>query len=489
MQLLRGNAESFNGYVSEVANTMKFRFLGLGFLWAWIYATWFTPTLFPASTGLTVRNDLSWSISAGVVALTLFVMPLLLRDRELSTVPFIPKIAGPLTSIGAALMASSALFGIDSAALSLVGAAVTGVASGWLWMLWGEFTGKVDQELTELFVPLCIAVPAITLFSTIFITGPVAGIAVCLLPTVSNILLLLSLNDEEVVHPVELLPVDERPRYMGNFVRIGLGSMALFTCIGFTWGMLEYNQVVAYGGTHLLPYVLGAVAAIIISVLMISYSSHLDLFSLYRGLVPVALFGLLFLAVQSPWGKSIALALITCAQYMFDVIIWIYFSRVVRCGVCSGGVAIGINRGFIQVGVMLGTILAMYTPTLIAEGHLSLPFVAFALSVVTTTIVLLMLSKTDDFEKIMGREPSMQAKVGGVTDYDRMCTELAEEHDLTPREREILGYLARGRSLPYIRETLVLSKNTVGTHVRNIYRKLGIHSKQDLLDLFENDGL
>ena len=70
-----------------------------------------------------------------------------------------------------------------------------------------------------------------------------------------------------------------------------------------------------------------------------------------------------------------------------------------------------------------------------------------------------------------------------------MCTELAEEHDLTPREREILGYLARGRSLPYIRETLVLSKNTVGTHVRNIYRKLGIHSKQDLLDLFENDGL
>lgn len=53
------------------------------------------------------------------------------------------------------------------------------------------------------------------------------------------------------------------------------------------------------------------------------------------------------------------------------------------------------------------------------------------------------------------------------------------------REAEILGYLARGRSQPYIREELVLSKNTVATHVKHIYQKLGVHSRQELLDLFE----
>lgn len=483
MQLLQNNAESFNEYISEAANTLKFRYLGLGFLWAWIYATWFTPVLFPLSTGLTVKNDFSWSVSAGVVALTLLAMPIMLRDRELSTVPLISKVAGPLTTLGSLLMGAASLFGIDQPSLSLAGGIITGISSGWLWMLWGEFTGKVEQEVTELFVPLCIAVPAVVLFFTTLTTGPLAGIFVCLLPSASGVLLLLSLNDDDVVRPVELLPLDERPRYMGNFIRIGLGSMALFSCFGFAWGILDYSSLIVYGGSHLAPYELGAGAAIVISVLFISYSSHIDLFSLYRSLVPVALFGLLFLVFPNTWGKSLALALITCAQYMFDVIIWIYFSRVVRCGICSGGTAIGINRGFIQAGVVLGNLLAMGTPTLMAEGHLSLAFVAFFLSVVTTSIVLIVLSKTDELEKIMGREPRPSAK--GSTDYDGICDKLAENYSLTSREREILGYLVRGRSLPYIRETLVLSKNTVGTHVRNIYRKLDVHSKQDLLDLFE----
>ena len=45
--------------------------------------------------------------------------------------------------------------------------------------------------------------------------------------------------------------------------------------------------------------------------------------------------------------------------------------------------------------------------------------------------------------------------------------------------------LAQGRSQPYIRDALVLSKNTVSTHARHIYSKLEVHSKQELLDLVE----
>ena len=48
--------------------------------------------------------------------------------------------------------------------------------------------------------------------------------------------------------------------------------------------------------------------------------------------------------------------------------------------------------------------------------------------------------------------------------------------------------LAQGRSQPYIRETLFLSKNTVSTHIRHIYRKLDIHSKEELIDLLQKDA-
>ncbi len=65
------------------------------------------------------------------------------------------------------------------------------------------------------------------------------------------------------------------------------------------------------------------------------------------------------------------------------------------------------------------------------------------------------------------------------------CAAVAVSYRLTPRETEILSLLAHGRNAPYIQEKLVLSRNTVKTHVQNIYAKLGVHSQQELIDLVE----
>ncbi|MFR8044592.1 MAG: helix-turn-helix transcriptional regulator [Eggerthella lenta] len=42
--------------------------------------------------------------------------------------------------------------------------------------------------------------------------------------------------------------------------------------------------------------------------------------------------------------------------------------------------------------------------------------------------------------------------------------------------------LAEGRSSSYIAGELVLSDNTVRSYVKNIYQKLDVHSKQDVID-------
>ena len=51
MKALGRYADSFEGYARELSNTMKFRFLGLGFLWAWIYATCSPPCSSPHLRG------------------------------------------------------------------------------------------------------------------------------------------------------------------------------------------------------------------------------------------------------------------------------------------------------------------------------------------------------------------------------------------------------------------------------------------------------
>jgi DNA-binding NarL/FixJ family response regulator len=60
--------------------------------------------------------------------------------------------------------------------------------------------------------------------------------------------------------------------------------------------------------------------------------------------------------------------------------------------------------------------------------------------------------------------------------------------ELTKREREILGYIASGKSNPQIAESLYLSEATVKTHRKNMMRKLGVNNTAGLVKYaLEND--
>ena len=81
--------------------------------------------------------------------------------------------------------------------------------------------------------------------------------------------------------------------------------------------------------------------------------------------------------------------------------------------------------------------------------------------------------------RVVERESGEQA-------FEDRLLQLAEDARLTEREREVFGLLARGRNARYIQETLVVSYNTVKTHVSHVYAKLGVHSQQELIDVVES---
>lgn len=82
-----------------------------------------------------------------------------------------------------------------------------------------------------------------------------------------------------------------------------------------------------------------------------------------------------------------------------------------------------------------------------------------------------------------GRSDASVASVGEVDLYERKFAEATLGAGLTEREAEILMMYASGRSAVYIAEELYLSNYTVKTHLRRCYAKLGIHSRQELLDM------
>jgi LuxR family maltose regulon positive regulatory protein len=53
--------------------------------------------------------------------------------------------------------------------------------------------------------------------------------------------------------------------------------------------------------------------------------------------------------------------------------------------------------------------------------------------------------------------------------------------ELSSREREVLGYLQTGLSSAEIANALFISANTLKTHQRSIYRKLGVASRREAI--------
>jgi DNA-binding CsgD family transcriptional regulator len=62
--------------------------------------------------------------------------------------------------------------------------------------------------------------------------------------------------------------------------------------------------------------------------------------------------------------------------------------------------------------------------------------------------------------------------------FDEIAPQTAQLVYLTPREREILSYGAEGKSIPVVAAILSISDNTVNFHLKNIYKKLGVASRQ-----------
>lgn len=75
-----------------------------------------------------------------------------------------------------------------------------------------------------------------------------------------------------------------------------------------------------------------------------------------------------------------------------------------------------------------------------------------------------------------------------VPAIERACEAVAGRCMLTARELDVLLLLARGRNAAYIQEELGLTRSTAKSYVADVYRKLGVHSHQELIDVVEARG-
>jgi DNA-binding CsgD family transcriptional regulator len=66
--------------------------------------------------------------------------------------------------------------------------------------------------------------------------------------------------------------------------------------------------------------------------------------------------------------------------------------------------------------------------------------------------------------------------------------QISKKYHLSKRETQVLELLVQGRGVPYIAKTAFISQNTVKSHIKNLYQKMNVHSRDELLDTVYGTG-
>ena len=133
----------------------------------------------------------------------------------------------------------------------------------------------------------------------------------------------------------------------------------------------------------------------------------------------------------------------------------------------------------VLIGWLVGALVTAYD---VLKGNEAILATVCIVAVVAVTVYGLSPDRVWTASELV--KPAEGARLGT---WKEACKKVAVRHSLTPRETEVFELLAKGRNAAHIEEELVISNHTVRSHMLNIYRKLDIHSQQELIDMVEQE--
>lgn len=153
------------------------------------------------------------------------------------------------------------------------------------------------------------------------------------------------------------------------------------------------------------------------------------------------------------------------------------------------GFAFGIEFAMMGVGSLMGAL---------PRGAGGENQVMYVIALVLLCMYLLVVPLVSAYRKHKGKVdgPGMEASnfvqervVIRPVDADELqqrCEAIAARSGISQSELAVMVLLAAGQTVAAISRRLSLSENTIRSHSKAIYRKLDVHSKQELIDLVAN---
>lgn len=358
----------------------------------------------------------------------------------------------------------------------LMGLFVAGLGNAWLWICWGDVYASLDTESVEVVAIGSVFVQVVVTLVVFALPAAAQAVAVLLMAPISCALYLLSLRDQRAGMLAPASASSERSdeafdnAFMMRFV-VGLG--APITLAYFMWG--SGFAIPSLGDGVEVVAVVGLLVFVLVFLGFVRFSSGFSVAAICR--VELALVVAACLCALGWAGYALSRAFVFAAILISQYFILVYCARLFRQGfgnvVYTFGVGQLLNHGFGWIGSAAAT-LGMAT---IGEAAFSpsVGCVVCAMAFVVVALVRSPLAVSGDVKPLSTDGADKAQRIGA----------LVEAYHLSAREAEVFALLAHGRSAPYIRDELTVSLNTVSSHIKHIYGKMGIHSRQELIDLVD----
>lgn len=470
-----------------------FQTLGLAFAHAWNWAVLFSPFIF-SSTGTLSGILINVSVSSYLLAMLLTV---LLTNRLLTKLGSAPKarISTILALLSLAILIDNAFplqgqWSVLRIALWFIG----GIGTSSLFFLWESRLPDEDaREKRDSYLHMAITslIGGIFLLFLAFMQSESRIVVLALFVALSVLFALFGTRrhgdyaEVEKGHTISR-PVDRLSNEVFSW-RVFLFIMGYSLLLGYA---AYYCHTSFLAGSFLAPYigvtfVVSALVMIIVSYNNITQEASVNMIRFFMPtsilLISLILFGPLFAQV---------------GVYLIIIVFSVYTQMSFGTAVDKSTYAVVPEHAFLPTrfsglsGVLLGWLLGIFSVRLPVDQLISVIVMIMVLVLISVLGIrkTLWITQKETSEANDHEDEAVAYHTSRPGSYTAICQKISQEYGLTERQTEILKLLGKGRNAHFIRSELYISEKTVRTHIYNIYRKLNVHSQQDLLNLIDSVG-
>ena len=474
------------GYVADIAKSLRARdavfFGGYALYLAFSYMTFHSATVLTSAGPLGYGIEVMFSIGAMGARIVVYLICALVVRR-------LPKTSNSITAlmtIGVAMvgfLVAGMVFQFSSAVSVdmfapwlLLAGVLLGAGDALITLLWARFSSTLTLRAVYLFVVLCNAVSLVFYFVVTLIPSSAALPVAALLFAFSALFAKKALDARPTVEPEYSGPV-----FSGAVKGLWhpvLGTVILCFMSGLMLQISGQHEIPleSFQQTSLFTSAI-AVVCLILPALLIKKPFNVG--RIYSVALPLSAAGFLLLPIIWNAAGGIVNAFAQLGAMVAGIILWCMIADSANDTKLPSTLLFGLALACTNAAQLAGTAIGFLNAETLKQGDLVLTTVALV-SVYLLLMAALLLFKD---KRLASDDDEQAAQLTPEEALASRCDEIAADHQFTPRETEIFKLLAQGYTMPVISEKLFVSENTVKSHVKSIYQKLGIHVRSELIDL------